>query len=276
MLTRVFNPCEQMKSFRKGKLRSPWLISANSILVFMLREMKSRYVTTRLGLLWAILDPAAILVMLILLRAVIRGRESPMVGASPVEFFFWGVLAFFMFSQPATSTTKAIKSARGLLAYRQITIIDVVVARVLLEWMMLLLVGLLALAFWWLFGNSVAIADPLGVLVYTIALLFLALAYGLLAEVVSELVPDARRIFAMLMRPMLFISGLFFTMDMIPFGAEKYLVWNPVLHLVDLTRGAALGSYHSPGSLSYAIGFASVLGLVGLAAYRRYRDFLQQ
>lgn len=242
----------------------------------MLRELKSRYFTTRLGLVWAVADPAIILVLLVLIRGVILDKSVPIAGVTAAEFFFWGVLAFFMFSQPANACNNAIKVSKGLLSYRQIQPIDIVVARVLIEWSVLMLVGVLAVFVWWLVGNSVVIDDPLGVLFYLLCMLVLGLSFGLFTELTSTLVPDARRVFANLMRPMLFISGLFFTMEMIPWGAEKYLVWNPVLHLVDLARGAALREYVSPGSISYALGCSSAFLLVALSLYHRYRDQFQQ
>ena len=254
--------------------RPPGRIFRSSVWAFVLRDLKSRYLTTRLGLLWAVADPAAVLFIFVAIHGVISGEEGAIHGASSAEFFFWGVLPYFMFAHAVSGATGAIRASQGLLSYRQIQPMDVVIARVLIEWAVLMLVAVLTGFGWWLAGNEVEIDDWLGVELYLMALALIGFAYGFLAEVVSTVVPDMRRIFGLSMRPMLFISGLFFTMDMIPWGAEKYLVWNPVLHFVDLARGAALKGYDSPGDPLYALLCTLGLLAVGLALYRRFRDQL--
>lgn len=241
----------------------------------MLRELKSKYLTTRLGLIWAIADPAAILLIFIGIHSLMGDPGAAIVGAGAEEFFFWGVLPYFMFSHAFSGSNGAVRAAQGLLSYRQIQPLDIVVARVIIEWAVLTVVGMLTVFVWWVAGNPVEIDNPLGVVVYILALVVLGLSYGIFAEVVGTVIPDMRRIFNLMMRPMLFISGLFFTMEMIPFGAGKYLVWNPVLHLVDLTRGSALMGYDSPGDFGYAMLWAAGLLLLGLSVYHQYRDQFQ-
>ncbi len=264
-----------MPIFPRLPVRSHWQIFRTSVWAFMLRELKSKYLTTRLGLVWAIADPAVILLIFIGIHSLMGDPGDAIAGAGSEEFFFWGVLPFFMFSHAVTGANGAVRASQGLLSYRQIQPLDIIVARVIIEWAVLMVVGGLAISGWWMTGHPVMLDNPLGILVYLLALAVLGMCYGIFAEVVGTVIPDMRRILGLLMRPMLFISGLFFTMDMIPWGAEKYLVWNPVLHLVDLTRGAALTGYESPGSLGYAWLWAMGFLLVGLAIYRQYRDQFQ-
>lgn len=248
-------------------------IFLQSTWAFMLRETKARYFNTRLGLVWAVLDPAAIIVLLVIIHGYIRGGADP---AKSVEFFFWPVWAFFMFSQPVNAATGAITASRGLMSYRQIQPIDVILARCVIEWSLLLMVGVIAISGWWLAGFTVHVENPLGIAFYPICLLFLGVGYGLLSEVASVVFPDARRVFAIAMRPLLFLSGLFFTMDIVPPDLQPWLFWNPVLHLVDLMRDAAAADYQSPGSLAYALYCAAGISLIGLALYHYFHDILQQ
>ncbi len=261
--------------FRRLPERSPWQIFRTSVWAFMLRELKSKYLTTRLGLVWAVADPAVILLIFIGIHSLMGGHGEGISGASSEEFFFWGVLPFFMFSHAVTAANGAVRASQGLLSYRQIQPLDIIVARVIIEWAVLMVVGGVAVFGWWVTGHPVVLDNPLGILAYLVGLLLLGMCYGIFAEVVGTVIPDMRRILGLLMRPMLFISGLFFTMDMIPWGAEKYLIWNPVLHLVDLTRGSALTGYESPGSAGYAALWSMGLLLIGLAIYRQYRDQFQ-
>ncbi|MEN8718948.1 MAG: ABC transporter permease [Oceanococcaceae bacterium] len=241
----------------------------------MLRDIKSRYFATRLGLVWAIADPAAIVIMLVIVRGffgVIVGGP----GVSPIEYFFWPVWAFFLFSQTANATAGALGAARGLLSYRQVQAFDVIFARSLIEWSLLYIVAGIAVAGWWLFGMPLNVESPLHLVVLPLVILALGSGWGLLTEVASTVWPDARRILAIVMRPMLFISGLFFTMEMVPPDAQPWLFWNPVLHLVDMTRDAGITSYQSPGSMLYALSVTAVIAVIGFALYHRYHDIIQR
>lgn len=255
--------------------RSALQIFCTTIWAFMLRDMKSRYFTTRLGLFWAVADPAAIVVMLVAVHSFLRPGSTGASGHS-VEFFFWAVWAYFMFLQPANAATGSIQASRGVMSYRQVIPLDVVVSRALTEWATLFLVAAILAALWWLAGMPIEVSDPLGLVIYPLCIFALSLSYGMLVEVASAVFPDLRRVFAVVMRPMIFISGLFFTMEMIPYDLESYLTWNPILHLVDLTRGAGMVGYDSPGSVSYALFCAAFLALVALAIYHKYSDFLRQ
>ncbi len=48
-----------------------------------------------------------------------------------------------------------------------------------------------------------------------------------------------------MMRPMFFISGLFFTANELPAQVREILLWNPVLHAVEMVRDGWFNTYHA-------------------------------
>lgn len=264
----------QLPNFPRPAPRTSLRIFFTSLWAFMLREIKNRYSGFHLGYVWAVLDPAISVGFLVMMRAVIRGSHEPILSESPVIFFVWGVVPYFMFSHTVGAAGGTFGGSRGLFNYRQIRPLDIVLAKGLIEWLQLGVTLLLFLAGWTWFGQPLYISNPLAVLIYMVLLFLFGLVLGFLFEVFSTVFPDLRRIFALLMRPMLLISGLFFTIDMIPQQWKPYLLWNPILHLIDLVRGAAMLNYESPGDVGYVCVCISVIGIVALSAYRRYMHYL--
>ena len=74
------------------------------------------------------------------------------------------------------------------------------------------------------------------------------------------------------MRPLFWISGLFFTVGDLPHRARDLALLNPVLHAVELTRSGWFVSYRAPyASPSYIAVIALSLLLVGLIVERAVR-----
>jgi capsular polysaccharide transport system permease protein len=74
------------------------------------------------------------------------------------------------------------------------------------------------------------------------------------------------------MRPLFWVSGLFFTVEEVPQAAQAALLFNPVLHTVELVREGWFASYESPGaSVSYVLYFALAFLTAGLLLERIVR-----
>ena len=106
------------------------------------------------------------------------------------------------------------------------------------------------------------------------ALLGLALGLVLCAATVKN--NAVQRIKGPLMRPLFWISGLFFTASMVPSSAREYLMWNPIIHCVELVRDGWFAQYHAtaanPGYVMICI---VVLMFVGLTMERAVRSEVQ-
>ena len=85
-----------------------------------------------------------------------------------------------------------------------------------------------------------------------------------------ETFPETKKILPILLRPLYFASGIFFSASMIPYQFRGLLGYNPVLCLIENIRCAVNG--HEVGrefGLLYPMGWALVMGFTGLALYRR-------
>lgn len=53
----------------------------------------------------------------------------------------------------------------------------------------------------------------------------------------------AKRMVPIVLRPMFWISGIFFTAPELPSGLLPYLHWNPLLHAIEITRSGVFLDY---------------------------------
>jgi capsular polysaccharide transport system permease protein len=165
-----------------------------------------------------------------------------------------------------------VESNSGLFNYRQVKPLDAAVARLVLE----AVIHLLALAVLLLgavyLGYAVPVHDPLAALGALGLLAGLGAGLGLIACVVACRFEESKKIIPVLMRPLYFLSGIFFPLDAIPAQFQPYLLWNPILHGIELFRGSIVvvdAEIH--GDFTYLGIAALVVIYAGLALFRRDR-----
>lgn len=240
------------------------------VYALLMREMRNRYGKYYLGYLWAFLEPIWQISLLTLVHAALT-KSSTIYGEAPVVFFFFGVLPWLMFQNTYIRSIGAFNSNKALYSYRTVKPIDTWLAKILYSFCMYSLLYML----YWLAGKWVGIPFriefPLEMMVVFFMLHLLGSALGLLVESAGALYEDVRKLGRMMVRPLFWTSGLFFTIDMIPGSAKPFLLWNPILHATDLIRGLAMPGYTPQGSIAY-LG-AWVIGMLSfsLIYYRRHR-----
>ena len=250
--------------------RSSSQVFLRSLRAFLLRELKSQFGRSRLGYFWALAEPAATVAILTALHASVAGANRSIYQESPIIFFVFGAVPYFLFSNALSQTQGVCLSQKGLFNYRQIKPIDIMLARSLIDALMMLgVLSVFLLAWAWL-GFSMPRIRPLELIGALFSLFCLGVSLGLVFEVFGTVFQDLRKIFSIATRPLFFVSGAFFTMTMLPDGLREVLYLNPILHGVDLTRDAVMAGYTSPASWMYLWGCILLLQFVGLAAYRRY------
>ena len=210
-------------------------VSGQVIHALLLREIKTRFGAYRLGFVWALAEPLAHVAVL----SVIFGVRSP-TTAQDVEFPIFlatGIIPFLLFQRMVTRGMTTVEANRPLFAYRQVRPFDTLIARFILETVIYAAVFLtFMIGTRWL-GFDVAVQDPLPVLLAFLALGLFATGIGAAACVLNDVLPDAAQVVPIIIRPLYFISGIFFSVEVVPAEYRAYLLWNPVLHGLEIIRG---------------------------------------
>ena len=250
--------------------QTPWQIQRSVVFAVFIRELKARFGRYSLGFIWALLEP----LVFILTFSYVRGRftGANMAGIAPVLFFASGVLTFLLFRNIITTSIGAVESNQGLFNYQRVKPADIVVARGLLETLVILFTA--GLLFYGLYsaGYDFSWNSSLEVIGVLVCLLMLTGGLGLIVCVIGPLWPDSKVIVPMLIRPLFFISGIFFPANAIPEKFRVFALWNPVLHALELMREGIFASYSShDGSWPYLFACSAFSLLLGLTVYRLFR-----
>ena len=75
----------------------------------------------------------------------------------------------------------------------------------------------------------------------------LAVSVGMIFALGRAFIPEIEKLRSLAMRPVFFISGIFFSLQDLPKAHWKWFDWNPLLHAVELTRYAAYPTYGTAG-----------------------------
>ena len=250
--------------------RSSWQIMCDSVHALLMREIKTRFGTNRLGYFWAIAEPVAQAAVIGLIFTLL-GRSS-VSGIAVALFMFTGILPFKMFAKLLPQLSAAVNANKALLAYRQVSAIDPIIARIIIEVATFIVAYIVIFsAMGWL-GFEVIPHDILGVLMASLLLIIIAIGIGLMLCVAMSYWQDTGKVVGMVMQPMFFISGIFFAAPMIPQQYWYLFSWNPIFHAIELSRDAFFVSYVTPvGSWLYLSLCALVSFTLGIVTFYQSR-----
>jgi capsular polysaccharide transport system permease protein len=228
------------------------------IKALMLREMLTRFSNLGAGYLWAFIPPLAQVATLYLVWTMLTGgRDSADMPLS--LFLITGVLPFWLFRQSMQPGLKAVKASRGMLTFPQVTLFDIIFSNVILEYLTNFIVFVTAVVGARFLGDYVPIQDPLGLLVGFFLMCAAGTGVGMVVGGISTRIPSAPQIAQfVLVRPLFFTSGLFFTVEMLNPSVQKWLLFNPLLHAIEFIRSSY---FYSVNSSFYDLGYVSVFVL---------------
>lgn len=250
--------------------RSGFRIFSTTLSALFLREVRNRYGAIRFGYFWAIAQPMLFVLIINEARYLLgSSRGDEIYGVSGIFFFMIGVMPFFMFQNGYSQAMGAIGSGKGLFSYREVRPFDVILARCTLEFLLMGTVLLLIMLGMYWIDFDIDMESPLRFLAVLGLLFVIAIGFGLTADVYITRNEEMRRVFSLIERPLFFISGVMFTVDVVPQKIREWIMWNPLLHAIDLARDALLSEYDSPCSFLYLSLWAFGLLLFGLASYQR-------
>ncbi len=219
---------------------SAWLACLQAMMV---RGMVTRFSGGLRGYVWVVLTPVT-WILAITLFFVFLGRAAP-ISVNLPAFIATGMLPYLIFRQGISAMLRAEALFRHVLVARVARVGDVFAATAALEavnafFLTGLVLGFVALVF--------GLPMPQNVLAVFIGLMFawaLGATLGLLLAAIQRRLPDTVRLTPILLRPFFWISGIFFLAHELPEVIRDALWWNPLLHIVELTRDGFFSNFES-------------------------------
>ncbi len=209
-----------------------------------LRELKSQS-ADKLGLAWAFLTPFVFVFGLAYLRSLIR--EGDVHGVPVFIFMMVGLVIIQSFMQPLSKVSNAFSQNRPLYAFRQVQPISGLLVSGFVEYTIKFIVLVLASIAIYLLKETFSIHDPLLLIFLYHLLWIMTISMSCIIGVCSAYVPEVKKLVSVLTRPLFFISCVFFSLQDIPQEYWKWLTWNPLVHIIELSRYACFESYGDTG-----------------------------
>jgi len=256
--------------------RTPFQIQRAVIFALLMREIKTRFGGHWAGVVWLFGEPLIKLAMLTWMFLFIRGRTVH--DGYPYEVYLLvAMLPFSLFSKLWTQLMNGIKSNAGLYGYKQVKPLDALVARTILEVMLAVLVFILCFLTLWRIGSRPTWPqDFLAYLAVVLNFVLIGFGLGIISAVALHFSPRVSLAVSLLSMPLQILSGAVFPIHNLPLEVLSWMLFNPLVHLVELARYTFLPGYVMIQGVNFMYPVAWVLGTwtLGLSLYWVWRQRL--
>jgi ABC-type polysaccharide/polyol phosphate export permease len=247
---------------------APWKIAHRVIGALLLRELLTRYGRNNIGFLWLFVEPMLFVAVVTAVWTATRrlhGSNIPIVA-----FALTGYTSMLLWRGMPGRCMGALKSNRTLLYHRQVTIMDVYLARVLLEFMAVttsfVALGIIFCALEW----SPAPEDALQVLEGWLLLAWFGAGFGLTIAGLAEKFPVVENLWPPFSYVLMPFSGVAFIADALPQTMRDVVLWLPMLNALEYLREGWFGSVmHAHYDIPFVVVFNMILTLLGLSLIRQ-------
>lgn len=214
--------------------RTSWQIFKAVHYALVMREVQTRFGSTKMGYFWALVDPMIMVLFFATIRTYL-GTDSS--SYDYAVFLATGMVPFNFFRMMMTQSTGAFEANRGLFVYKQVKPFDTIFARFGLEVFILLMVTLAFIFIGFYFGFDMKVKNINGVIFAEVWLLIFTFGISILFAVLGTFFNLIKKIVGFMSMPLFFISGLFFTAESLPPNIRELMLYNPLLHFIEMIHG---------------------------------------
>jgi capsular polysaccharide transport system permease protein len=239
-------------------------IQVRVIKALIMREVITRFGRHNIGFLWLFFEPMLFTLGVTTLWTLIKATHGTNIPIA--AFALTGYSSLIIWRNCSNRGVKAIEVNHSLLYHRNVRVIDVFTARLILE-----IVGtttsliVLTIVFASL-GLMEWPTDILTAILGWLLIVWFSFSLGLIvgaASERSEVIERVWHIFTYLMFP---ASGAAFMVDWFPHSVQQFLLWVPMVHSTEIIRhgyfGLDIHTYENPAYLALV---NSIMLIVGLA-----------
>lgn len=258
--------------------RMHWQVTLNVWWALFIREAQQRILKDRFGWFWLIVQPTLAVIMMVAVRGLVMGKSTLLIaGAEWIPWLIVGLLTFQMFREVGIRSLNVVTQNGKLFTYRQVKPIDPVLVIGFVEGTLNTFVLLLFITFSLLLPFDLIPKDPVGVLLAWFLMWMIGYGFGLIFSVLSVLIPEMRKIVPMLMMPLFLTSGVIFPVNFLPAEMLQWLLWNPLLHVSELSRLYFFSSYQPVAGVNWMYPglWAQSMLFLGFLLHLRYEQRLK-
>ncbi len=239
------------------------------IFAIFLREIKSKF-SDKLGIAWSVVSPLAFIMVLTLMRSSVDDGKTH--GLPTFFFMVYGILLVQFFMISVSNIAGSLKRNKSLFAFRQVKPIAAVTAVAVFELLSKIILSLVIFLIAYFLKIEINIDNGIGLAYAIFCVWLLSISFGLIFAIVSAFIPEIDKLRSLMLRPLLFVSAVFFSLRDIPQEFWHFLDWNPILHAIEYARFFAYAAYGEIG-ISFTYLNASVYALLFISSCIYYTSW---
>jgi len=240
-------------------LRCSLAIQLRVVGALVLREVLTRFGRNNIGFLWLFVEPMIFTLVFAAVWYWMRDKGMHGLDLPILPFAITGYSSVLLWRNAANRCAKAIQPNLALLYHRNVTVLDLFIARLILEIAgatasLVVLLGVTVML-----GQAAPPADLLTMAGGWFLLVWFAISLGLVIGPLAERSDSFDRIWHMIQYPLFPISGALFLVDWLPTKVQQIVLWVPMTNGVEMLRA---GYYGSLIDAHYDAGYLATVNLV--------------
>lgn len=248
---------------------SEWTVMRRVIGALLLRELLTRFGRKNIGFLWLFVEPILFVSVWVLIRTAIKSYGFEL-NIPIVAFALTGWTSMLLWRNMPSRCMGAVESNLSLLYHRPVTMFDVYIARVLLEFLAVSVAFVTLAIVFYAMGWVPAPEDLLQLLLGWLLLAWFGVALGWTLGGLSEKTNLVEIVWGPLSFVLMICSGVFFLAASLPPYVREILLWLPMLSALEYLREGWFGSmFTAYYDISYVVICNLVLTFTGLNLVRQ-------
>ena len=247
-------------------------LQINVIGALIMREAETRYGHSRMGIVWMFAEPLMLGLAVSIIKVYMGIRLPP--GVPVIMYGIICYLPFYMFRSLISRSSGALQANMTLLFHRNVTLLDVMIARSMLELMSIIgVVVLIELAAGFMINHWPA--KPMTLIGAMLLMALFGHGLGMMVAALTAAFEATERMVHMITYMTMPVSGAMFMMENIPPQWREMLLWVPLPHIHEMARDGQFGTlliHHY--DISYVVYWVIGVNLIGMLALRAIRPKL--
>lgn len=237
----------------------------------VLRDLRSRYAGSGLGVLWAFALPVIWMLLYTAVFSVVLRAPVERGYASFPEFLMAGLLPF-MAVQEGISRSATALTDNAAMVKKTVFPIETLVLTVVLAAVVNQAIGFAVYSVYLALLGHFSVAWALLVLPALFFQILLTFGIGCIAATVTTFVRDAAQAIGIVLTVVFWATPIVYPASLVPERFRWILAANPLTHLTEWYRRAfVLHAWPEPSSVLYLAVFAGVVAVLGAALFFRAR-----
>ena len=232
------------------------------------KDIKSRFYGDRLAYIWNLINPLAWIGALIVFFSIL-GKQVP-IFTDIISFLVPGMLAYILFRNTINSIMRTRKTSQAIIYFPSVTHITVITAAALIELINSMIVFLLLIILNDILFDRIECNDALVMIFGYLCAWGTGIVVGSLSVELSNLYPMFEKMLPIILRPVFWISGVFYTANELPDWLSEIGTMNPLFQSIEIIRDGTFLSYHSRMATYYQpilfmIGVIAIIALIRMS-----------